>query len=522
MDRPLFTNDRATARRRWLASGLILSVCALSTPMIWKFANQDKALKTLDKSGIELQHSSHNKQALIPIKINWDKPSNSESTAQLLAVNTASQDKNLNEAPLVVAANIPAVATPAKPPEKLSPQAAEVITNLIDLEAEIANAPAALDWHELVVKPGDTLSGLFERLEMGPSQWLPVTKLGKTTKPLTRMRVGDHLRLAKNATGQFARLEYPIDSTQTLTVWRDGDGLKSEWLEHKIEARTVATSGVIEHSLFGAGNKAGMSDKLIMELAEIFGSHIDFVLDIRGGDQFSLLYQDLYRDGEYLGNGKILAAEFVNKGKPVRAVRYTDTKGRSGYYDPEGRSMRQAFIRTPVDFARVSSGFNMRRRHPVLNTIRAHKGVDYAAPRGTRIKSAGDGRVVFAGVKGGYGKVVIIQHGPTYSTLYAHMKGYARGVRSGRRVSQGQTIGYVGSSGLATGPHLHYEFRVNGVHRNPLTVKLPVASPLAKEYLVDFQSQSEPLLAWLDGIANPGVASGSNADSIELTLEAAP
>ena len=241
-----------------------------------------------------------------------------------------------------------------------------------------------------------------------------------------------------------------------------------------------------------------MEDSLVMELATIFGWDIDFALDIRTNDHFKVLYEEQFLQGEKLGNGPILAAEFTNQGTTFRAVRYVDDDGKGNYFTPDGKSMRKAFLRTPVELARISSHFNLRRKHPILNKIRAHKGTDYAAPRGTPIKATGDGRVVWVGTKGGYGRTVIIQHGQSYKTLYAHMNKYGRGIGSGKRVRQGQIIGYVGTSGLATGPHLHYEFHHNGVVRNPVSVRLPKAESIPKAELAAFKQQTQPIVAQLD------------------------
>ncbi len=225
---------------------------------------------------------------------------------------------------------------------------------------------------------------------------------------------------------------------------------------------------------------------------------MDFALDIRKGDSFSVVYEEEYLDGNKYQDGNILAARFTNQGRTFTALRYTDSKGNTGYFTPEGRSMRKAFLRTPVEFARISSHFNLKRRHPVLHRIRAHKGTDYAAPRGTPIRSAGDGKIIHAGRKGGYGNVVIIKHGNRYTTLYAHMKGFSRGIKRGRYVKQGQTIGYVGSSGLATGPHLHYEFRVNGAPKDPVRVKLPQAEPIKRSERARFEEFAKTLMAQLE------------------------
>jgi murein DD-endopeptidase MepM/ murein hydrolase activator NlpD len=234
-----------------------------------------------------------------------------------------------------------------------------------------------------------------------------------------------------------------------------------------------------------------------MELAQIFGWDIDFALDIRKGDQFRVLYEEKYLDGEKIGEGNILAAEFTNNGDTFAAVRYTDSNGDTNYYTPDGRSMRKAFLRSPVDFRRISSGFKRERYHPVLGVKRPHRGTDYAAKTGTPIKASGDGKVIWRGTKGGYGKTIIIQHGGNITTLYAHMSKYNSKVTSGSRVKQGQTIGYVGMTGTATGPHLHYEFRLNGVHKNPVTVKLPDAQPIANKELAKFKADTSQLIAEL-------------------------
>lgn len=362
-------------------------------------------------------------------------------------------------------------------------------------------------WQTLTVKTGDNLSTLFDRIGLSPKQLYETLHLSKDTKVLTRLFPGDTLDVYINENrSQLLGLKYDISETRILEITQGPNGLSSNIIERQLDTRMAHATGVINNSLFLSAQRVGLSDNLTMELAGIFGWDIDFALDIRQGDQFSVIYEELYLHGEKLRNGKILAAEFVNRNKSYRAIRYTDNRNRTDYYSPDGKSMRKAFLRTPVDFSRISSRFNMRRKHPVLNKIRAHKGVDYAAPRGTPIKATGDGKVILRGRKGGYGKTVIIQHGSNYSTLYAHMKGYARGIRNGKRVRQGQTIGYIGSTGLATGPHLHYEFRVSGSHRNPLTVKLPDAAPLAKNYKKDFINSSRAYLAQLDTLKRTSLA----------------
>ena len=358
-------------------------------------------------------------------------------------------------------------------------------------------------WLEMTVAKGDTLSGLFDRYDLAAADWMALARLDDAGKQLQRMRPGDVLRVSVNDARRVNKLSYAVDELRTLSIERGADDafLASE-LVADVETRVAYATGTITSSLFLAAAEAGMSDRTTMGLAAIFGWDIDFALDMRVGDSFAVVYEELYLDGEKLRDGPILAAEFINGRRTIRAVRYVDENGDASYYTPGGDSMRKAFIRTPVDFARISSSFSLGRRHPILNKIRAHRGVDYAAPAGTPIKAAGDGKVIFAGTKGGYGRTVILQHGSNRTTLYAHMRSFRRGIRNGARVKQGQVIGYVGSSGLATGPHLHYEFRLNGVHRNPVTVPLPRAHPVPKAQRAQFEQASAPLLSQLDMIVD--------------------
>ena len=357
-------------------------------------------------------------------------------------------------------------------------------------------------WREYKVKSGDSLARLFNRAGVAPVQLDQLMKSGKETKKLKRIFPGDVIKIISDEDGVLHALRYDINHKSYLLVEREGDELIAETHKHELDKLETHASGVIESSLFLAAQDSGISQNIIMELANIFGWDIDFALDIRKGDSFSVLYDELYRDGEKISDGDILAAEFINNGKTYRAVRYSNPKSnRSEYYTPNGKSMKKAFLRTPVNFTRISSKFTTSRYHPVLHRFRSHKGVDYAAKRGTPIYAAGNGKVIFKGKKGGYGNVIILQHGSKYTTLYAHVKSYNRKLRIGSKVTQGQTIAYVGSSGLATGPHLHYEFRVNGTHRNPLTVHLPTSNPVPKRYMDDFDLMTSPVLSQLDSLS---------------------
>ena len=427
-------------------------------------------------------------------------------TVAVLALSVATTSKaslSLHSTPLEIADDTIPVQT-----HSTLPLADTVPESISSAEPDVDLQAAKL--HQVAVRRGDSLSTTFDRIGLPPSQIQAVMDLGKDSKILTRLHPGDQLKIFTSQDNKRLRgLIYQIDENHRLDIAMGSDGLNSQVIESPIETRISHATGTIDSSLFLAAQQAGLSDNLTMELANLFGWDIDFALDIRTGDQFSLVYEEQYLHGKKLHDGNILAAEFINQDHSYRAVRFTDDTGHSGYYTPDGKSVRKAFLRTPVDFKRISSGFSLHRKHPKLNTIRAHKGVDYAASTGTPIRATGDGKVIFRGIKGGYGNVVILQHGSKYSTLYGHMSRFARGIYGGRQVHQGQVIGYVGMTGLATGPHLHYEFRVNGVHRNPLTVHLPDAAPLPKQYRDTFDMTSRPLLAQLDTLKRTMLALNS-------------
>jgi murein DD-endopeptidase MepM/ murein hydrolase activator NlpD len=355
------------------------------------------------------------------------------------------------------------------------------------------------NWESLKVRSGDNLSLIFDRMRISPTVLQEIMSLGQDVAILKRLMPNHELRFQLE-NGELEAMQYDVSLTDTLHITREDTGYTAETIKTELETHITSTSGVITHSLFLTAQRAGLSDNLTMQLIELYGWDIDFALDIREGDRFYVIYEEKFKDGVKVQDGAILAAEFINQGKSFRAVRYTHNDGYSDYYNEEGYSMRKAFLRTPVNFTRISSGFSLGRKHPVLNKIRAHRGVDYAAPAGTPIKATGDGIVSFAGYKGGYGKVVILRHGEKYSTLYGHMSRFAKGISIGKRVKQGQTIGYVGMTGLATGPHLHYEFHVNGVHRNPLTVELPKALGIPGELMADFRTKTTPVLSQLDNV----------------------
>jgi len=356
----------------------------------------------------------------------------------------------------------------------------------------------------LVIRRGDTLDKLFRKHDLDLGDLSRISKLDEARKRFRKLKPGDKFTIVHDQ-GNLVSMNSNLDLTSALNIERSESGFTAEVVERPIEKRKRMKYGVIETSLFESAATAGLSDRVIMNIAGIFAWDVDFVLDIRTGDNYYVQYEEIWQNGEFVKDGEIIATEFNNNGRKYQAIRFIDDNGRSDYFTPDGHSVRKAFIRAPVDFTRISSNFNPRRKHPILNTIRAHRGVDYSAPRGTPIRAAGDGKVIFRGVKNGYGNAVILQHGGNITTLYAHMSRFA-GARVGSRVRQGQTIGYVGSTGLATANHLHYEYRLNGVHRNPRTVKLPQADPIDDQYRQRFLAAVEPILQELEHFKNTQLA----------------
>src|SRR6266404_578538 len=367
-------------------------------------------------------------------------------------------------------------------------------------------AQLALSSIDVIVTRNDTLDRIFRRLKLNLADLASLRTLPGLRERLDSLRPGESLHFT-HKDGALFGLERRLTESETLKVSREPSGLKADVLQNPLEMRSRTVRGRIDRSLFEAVEAAGANDPTAVALADIFGWDIDFVLDVRPGDAFVVTYDEIWRDGAYVKDGAIQAAAFVNQGREFRAVRYTDPEGGSHYYTPDGRSLYRAFLRAPVDFTRVSSRFNSARRHPILNRIRAHQGVDYAAPMGTPVRAAGDGRVRFAGRKGGYGNLVEIEHSSSVVTVYGHLSRFAKETRVGAHVMQGTVIAYVGMTGLATGPHLHYEYRVNGVFKNPQTVVLPGAAPIDARWQADFLARSAPLLASLEAPRGPMLVS---------------
>lgn len=405
---------------------------------------------------------------------------------------------------------------PAAPPEEPVMTAVDALPHEVENTVELVYAetplvlvdainPPPYQKLNLTIRRGDTLDKLFRKHDLDLGDLAEISRLEEPRNRFRKLKPGDEFEITHDQ-GDLVSMYSKLSLTSALKIERGEDGFKAEIVERPVEKRKRLAHGTIETSLFESAADAGLSDRVIMNIAGIFAWDVDFVLDIRSGDHYYVQYEEIWQDGEYVADGEIIAAEFNNNGRTHQAVRFVDDEGRSDYFTPDGHSVRKAFIRAPVDFTRISSNFNPQRRHPILNTIRAHRGVDYAAPRGTPIKAAGDGKVIFRGVKGGYGNTIILQHGGNITTLYAHMSRFG-GFKVGSRVRQGQTIGYVGATGLATANHLHYEYRLNGAHRNPRTVDLPQADPIDQRYRQRFLATVEPILEELEDYKSTRLAS---------------
>jgi murein DD-endopeptidase MepM/ murein hydrolase activator NlpD len=358
----------------------------------------------------------------------------------------------------------------------------------------------------VTVQRGDTITSLLRQHMLDWREVLASVRANSEVAALYDLRPGEIIKLRVDHQGHFEELHYALDPASSLQITRSGDAIAVDRETRQLETRIAYVTGTVETSLFDDGQIAGLSDALILKFVEIFGWDIDFALQVRPGDTFSVVHEEKYWMGQKVSDGAILAAEFINRNVPFRAFALRDTNGYTEYFSEQGMSMRRTFLRTPVEFSRISSRYSKSRFHPVLKSWRAHQGVDYAAPTGTPVRSTAKGRVLFVGQKGGYGNVVIVTHGGKYSTLYAHLSRFPRGLRVGSFVDQGQIIGYVGKSGLATGSHLHYEFRINDIHKDPLAIRFPGATPVPAEQRDAFFHSVHLLTADLERIRYPRFA----------------
>ncbi len=382
----------------------------------------------------------------------------------------------------------------------------QVVLELDLPEIHPDSAGEMMFWRQEHVQRGDTIGTLLSRLEVNNQDAMKFLRAAHDMKAMHQLVPGRVFHAQTLASGELVLLRYFQGGSEQFVVRKIAGVFKTASEPAELETHVQMKSGVIDSSLFAAIDSAGVPDSVATQIVDILASEIDFHRDIRKGDRFTVVYDSLYGNGEPARAGRVLAVEFVNQGMPYRALYFEAENGESGYYAPDGKNLKKAFLRSPLEFSRISSGFSLGRFHPVLKTWRAHKGIDYAAPTGTGVKAAADGTVAFAGWQGGYGNVIFLQHDGSYSTVYGHLSAFAKGLRQGQRVRQGEIIGRVGATGMATGPHLHYEFRFNGVQRDPLKVAMPAAGPVAPRYMAAFYEYTKSSMARLDMLRGTSLA----------------
>lgn len=418
-------------------------------------------------------------------------------------------DKNSLDTSLPISSTTPSLSVESEKKPALSLNDDSLILQTTDNNTSLDQPePPTLEWKSYTIRKGDTLGKIFNRFGIGIGLASEIVRdeQGKTLKRLLPDRDID---FAFNTENELVEIRYEVSRLDELVIEFTAGSFNISKQKAPVEIKEKVASQTIHSSLFVSGSAAGLSDRVIMDLVSVFGWDIDFALDIRRGDRFSVIYEELYRDEEFIGSGDIIAAIFVNNGATYEAIRHIDEHGKKEYFDANGANRRGTFLKTPMKISRITSGFSNSRFHPVLKKWRAHRGVDYGAPRGTPVLATADGRVHFVGRNGGYGKTIILRHGGEFSTLYAHLSGYAKDIKRGASVRQGEAIGYVGSTGLATGPHLHYEFRVNDVHRNPLTFETPRAKPIAQRYKNEFLAFAKKRIDQISSTVTQQVASST-------------
>jgi murein DD-endopeptidase MepM/ murein hydrolase activator NlpD len=366
----------------------------------------------------------------------------------------------------------------------------QTVIDTVDIPKIIAATSNNDFQREEQVQSGDTLASALARLKIDELDIQRLLGTDAAKQSARRLKAGQRIQATTTASGQLTELKFPNAEGGALRIARQGDDFVSQQSSDVLETRVIMRSGRVTSSLFAATDSAGVPESIADKIADIFSTQIDFRDDLRRGDTFSIVYTVNYRNGEQVAVGKLLAAEFVNAGTPHRVVLFRDPFGREAYYTPEGESLKKGFLRSPLEFTRVTSGFSNSRQHPIFGFHRAHTGVDFGAPTGTRVKATSDAVVAFAGPRGGYGNLAILRHNNGYETYYAHLSAFAPGLRPGRSVEQGQLIGYVGTTGASTGPHLHYEIRIAGTPYNPLAIKLPGAAPLTAALKSAFLQQT--------------------------------
>lgn len=395
-----------------------------------------------------------------------------------------------------------AAAIAVAPPEDEAVNVKTVIEQLATQGARSVDLGDTGFLREERIQRGDTVGSILSRLGIQEIEALEFIRTSPEARVMhQQLAPGKAVTAQTSGLGELRTLYFPLNGKDTaLVIERTNGRLAAREKALRFETQAVMKTAEIRSSLFGATDAAGIPDGIATQMAEIFSGDIDFHRDLRKDDRFTVIYEMQYLSGQPARPGRILAAEFINNGKTFRAIHF-ENNGRSAYYTPEGKSLRKAFLRSPLEFSRVTSGFSMR-FHPILQQWRAHKGVDYGAPSGTKVRATGDGIVDFAGQQGGYGKLVVVKHNGNYSTAYGHLQGFGPGVKKGARIGQGDTLGYVGQTGWATGPHLHYEFRINSQQVNPLTLNLPTALPLEASQQPRFKAHAAPLADRLNLLRN--------------------
>ena len=429
----------------------------------------------------------------------------------MLTQNTLTRERKLKLRWFVAMSTLPLLGVVAAfgivPQSEITPNSMKTVVAEIKLpQATEASTSAATFWRNERVQRGDTVAELLRRMNVEDAAASDYLRSNQAAESFRQLAAGRTVQAETGADGSLLALRFLNNSGNQIVIEKTSGTFKTSVLPAQLEQRVFMRTGEIKTTLFEATDEAGLPDAAASQLAEIFGGDIDFHRDLRKGDKFSVTYEMTYSNGEPVRTGRVQAAEFINQGKAYRVV-YFQTDGSHGdYYTPDGKSVRKSFLRSPLEFSRVSSGFSLSRLHPVLGTWRAHKGVDYAAPIGTKVKVTADGAVSLVGKQNGYGNVIIVNHQGRYSTVYGHLSGFARGLHRGQHVAQGEVIGFVGMTGLASGPHLHYEFRIDDQQRDPLRVALPDAAPISPQQKVAFQEATRSLTDRLGLLRNTSLA----------------
>ena len=425
-------------------------------------------------------------------------PEISDSIKNLVEINTLVEDYEnnlaLNETPLLTKSQAKIINQIANDTEKTSENTSNQTNNTLINKSNIISKSTK-------IKSGDNLYDIFAKLKLPINDLYQILKIKPLKKHFTNLIPGQEIDFELTNDHKINKVTFVLNHLKQLVLTKEDNKYSYDYITEELEPRINSKKILIKSSLYDSIVEAKLPLHFLIKIADIFSWDIDFTTDLRTNDSMSIVYEEMYLNDEKYSYGDILAVKFKNNKNTYHAIKYTNGKSQD-YYTPQGYNLKKAFIRTPVKHTRISSYFTVSRNHPILHKIRSHKGVDYAAPYGTPIKAAGDGKVNFVGRKGGYGKAIILQHGNGYTTLYGHLSKYKKGIVNNKFLKQGDIIGYVGSTGLATGPHLHFEFRVNGVHKDPLTVKLPRATPISKKIKKDFDKYSKKIIAKLDSIDN--------------------